>query len=114
MSNVRQIQSHQFDQEVLRASEPVLVDFFATWCPPCRVIGPILDRLSQEFAGQIKFLKINVDEAPDLAYRYGITGVPTLILFLKGQIVDTLVGLLPPDALRQRLNSVLTPHRQDT
>ncbi len=114
MSNVRQIQSHQFDQEVLRASEPVLVDFFATWCPPCRVIGPILDRLSQEFAGQIKFLKINVDEAPDLAYRYGITGIPTLILFHNGQIVDTLVGLLPPDALRQRLNSVLTPHRQDT
>jgi len=114
MSNVQQIQSHQFEQEVLRASEPVWVDFFATWCPPCRVIGPILDQLSQEFAGQIKFVKVNVDEAPDLAYRYGITGIPTLILFQNGQIVDTIVGLLPPDALRQRLNSVLTPHRQDT
>jgi len=97
-----------FEQEVIQATSPVLVDFYAPWCGPCKMLAPALESLAAEFAGRIKFAKVNVDEAGELAVRYGISGVPTLLLFNNGQVVDTLVGLAPPHTLKARLEAALS------
>lgn len=111
MKQVQEISAEQFEQEVLHSEIPVLVDFYATWCGPCRMIAPYLERLAEEFAGRIKFVKVDVDRAPELAYRYGIHAVPTLLVFSGGRTVDALVGVVPPAELRGRLLSVLSPKR---
>jgi thioredoxin 1 len=82
-----------FDREVLRASKPVLVDFYATWCGPCRMVTPILDQLAGERAGRAEIVKVDVDKVGDLAARYDIMGVPTVMLFDKGKVVNTFVGV---------------------
>ncbi len=106
MSNAREIGTETFQAEVLNSTTPVLVDFYAPWCGPCKMLSPILDSLSAEFAGRVKFVKVNVDDAPDLPNRYAITGVPTLILFEGGRVRDTIVGLVPARVLRTKLQSV--------
>lgn len=98
-----------FAMEVLQAAQPVLVDFYATWCGPCRMLAPVLEQLAGEFAGQVKFAKVDVDRAPGLATQYQITGVPTLLLFHNGRVVDEVVGLAPLGALRARLRAVAGP-----
>jgi len=103
MSNVIHVTTEQFENEVLRSTQPVLVDFYATWCPPCKMLSPVLDKLADEFAGRVKVVKVNVEEEFSLAARYGISGVPTLMLFKGGVIVDTMVGLLHPLALKAKL-----------
>jgi thioredoxin 1 len=103
MNTIIELEEQSFEQEVAQAGLPVLVDFYATWCGPCKMVAPMLEKLAGEFAGRIKFAKVNVDEAGPLAGRFGITGVPTLILFQRGQIADTIVGLLPPASLKARL-----------
>jgi thioredoxin 1 len=92
MNNITELTETSFETEVLRASGPVLVDFYAPWCGPCKMLAPLLEQLAGELAGQVKFAKMNVDEASNLADQYGITGVPTLMLFRGGQVADQVVG----------------------
>jgi thioredoxin 2 len=94
-----------FDEEI-NASVPVLVDFWAPWCGPCRMVSPLVERAGREHAGQLKVVKLNVDEAPHISERYQIRGIPLLVLFRDGSEVDRLVGAVP----QARLNEWLEPH----
>jgi thioredoxin len=99
--NVSVLSTANFEEEVLRASEPVLVDFWAEWCPPCRMIGPLIDALATEYKGRVKVAKLDVDGSPDLAARYGVQSIPSLLLFREGKVVDQRVGALPrPELVR--------------
>ncbi len=89
------ITKENFEQEVLNSNIPVLVDFWATWCGPCRMMAPIVDEIAEEKAGQVKVAKIDIDQQPDLASRYGIMSIPTLVLFKNGEAVQKSVGLRP-------------------
>ena len=100
MKNIIELNETNFEPEALAASGPVLVDFYASWCGPCKMLAPFLEQLAGEFTGKIKFAKLNVDEAPEVAGRYDITGVPTLILFRNGEAVDQIVGFPAPRALK--------------
>jgi len=106
--NVKAIAEANFDTEVLQAGQPVVVDFFATWCGPCKTLAPRLDKLAGEFGDRIKFVAIDVDQAQTLAANYKVEGVPTLLFFgPDGKVVDASVGLLSADALRAKLESLL-------
>jgi len=108
-ANVKLITEGQFDAEVIQSPSPVVVDFYATWCGPCKRLSPMLDELAGPLASKIKFVKINVDEAPQLAQRLEIQGVPTLVFFKNGKVVDSLVGLPPADTLKTHLDSLAGP-----
>lgn len=96
-----------FDTEVLQSSVPVLVDFWAVWCGPCRAIAPHVDAISQEYAGRAKVVKVNVDEEPELALRYGIQSIPTLLFFKDGKVQDMIVGVVPKQTIVQKLEALL-------
>jgi thioredoxin 1 len=106
MSQVAEITAEQFDAEVMQSSSPVLVDFYAPWCGPCKMLAPMLDGLAGEFDGKVKFVKVNVDDAQALAGKYQITGVPTLMFFQNGEVADTLVGMASPAALKSKLEAM--------
>ncbi|WP_342380614.1 thioredoxin [Myxococcus stipitatus] len=97
----------QFQHEVLEAQEPVLVDFTATWCPPCRAISPILETLASEYRGRLKVTQINVDDHQETAERYGIRALPSLLLFKEGKVVQQLVGARPRARLEEELRAHL-------
>jgi len=92
MSNLQHFDGPTFETDVLEASEPVVIDFYADWCGPCRAMSPIIEQVAAEFAGRIKVGKLDVDENQELAIRYGVMGIPTLGLFRDGKMVDRLVG----------------------
>jgi len=106
MDKINKVKTKDFEEEVLNAKEPVLVDFYATWCPPCKMLSPILEELAEEFKDKIKFVKVDVDEEYSLAERYGIRGVPTLMLFKDGIVKDVVVGLIPKGALKTRVKQI--------
>jgi thioredoxin 1 len=107
MSKAQAVTDSDFKKEVLEASVPVLVDFWATWCGPCQAMGPVVDTVAGENEGTVKVLKINVDENPLTPAQYGVRGIPTLILFNKGEIVDRLVGSQPKGSVDSLLKKVI-------
>ena len=108
-ANVKLITEGQFEAEVVQSPLPVVVDFYATWCGPCKRLSPMLDELAGPLTSKIKFVKINVDEAPNLSQRFGIQAIPTLIFFKNGNVADKLMGLPSEDALKTRLESFAGP-----
>ena len=96
-----------FDAEVLQASAPVLVEFWAEWCGPCRMIGPFLEDLAADMAGRVTVAKVNIDENPQTPMKYGVRGIPTMILFKDGQVAATKIGALPKSKLYEWVESVL-------
>ena len=108
--NVKAIAAADFAAEVTHAGQPVVVDFFAPWCGPCKTLAPRLDKLAGEFGDRIKFVSINLDQAQNLARELNVQGVPTLFFFgADGKLADTSVGLLAADALRAKLEQLLKP-----
>ncbi len=97
----------EFDEKVLKAEKPVLVDFWAEWCQPCKMIAPIVDELSGEYDGQMDFAKLDVDSNPKTAMNYGVRGIPTLLIFKGGQPVEQIVGAVPKGALKRKIDSTL-------
>ena len=106
-SGLLQVNDGNFSTEVLQASLPVLVDFWATWCGPCKSIGPLVEELAKEFEGRVKVAKMNVDENPATPSQYGIRGIPTLILFKDGKVVDQIVGAVPKTRLTALVEKAL-------
>ena len=106
-ANVKHITDAEFDAEVTRATLPVVADFYATWCGPCRQLAPTLDALADQYAGKIKFVKVNVDESPKLAQQFRVEAIPTLLFFKDGKLANTSVGLLTKPDLIGRLDSLL-------
>lgn len=107
MSSVTAVTDATFQQEVITSELPVLVDFWAPWCGPCRMVGPIVDELATQYAGQVKVVKLNTDDNPGIASHYGIRSIPTLILFKAGQAIDTVVGAVPKATLATTLDKHL-------
>ena len=96
-----------FDEHLAGTEGPILVDFWASWCAPCRVIAPWLEELAEELAGRVRFAKINVEDNGDLVNRFGISSIPTLILFHQGKVVDQMIGAAPKDQIRRMVQKYL-------
>ena len=101
------VTSANFDNDVLKSDKPVLVDFWAEWCGPCRAVAPILEEIAAENAEKIKVVKLNTDEEPSLAMKYGITSIPTMNVYVNGQVVKTIIGAKPKPALLKELEAYL-------
>jgi len=104
---VVQLTDDSFESEVKQSSVPVLIDFWASWCAPCKAIGPVVDQLADEFEGQVKICKLNVDENPATPGQFGVRGIPTLILFKDGEVVDQVVGAVPKNQLEGLIKKAL-------
>ncbi|MDH3626582.1 MAG: thioredoxin [Acidobacteriota bacterium] len=107
MSQVVELNDSNFDNEVMQADQPVLVDFSATWCGPCKKLEPIVDELAGDYEGRVKIGKVDVDKAPNTAAKFGVMSVPTLILFQGGQVKDQMVGLHSKQSLSDKVDRVL-------
>lgn len=103
MARLVEVTDATFEEEVINSESPVLVDFWADWCAPCKMIAPLVEELSEEFDGQVKFAKLDVDSNPKTATNYGVRSIPTLLIFNGGQPVDQVVGAVPKSVLKRRL-----------
>ena len=101
--NVIQISDAEFDAKVLKSSTPVLVDFWAEWCAPCRALTPVIEDLAKTHAGKVQVGKMNIDEQPNTAGKYAVRAIPTMLLFKGGQVVEQIVGMMPKAALKEKL-----------
>ena len=106
--NVVHTDDQGFDQTVLQSAEPVLVDFWAPWCGPCRAIAPIVEELADQYAGRLRAVKVNVDESPDVSGRFGIQSIPSLVFFSNGQEVGRIIGAVPRPQLVNAVEKVLS------
>jgi thioredoxin 1 len=104
---VLEVNDATFDQEVLKSELPVLVDFWAVWCGPCKAIAPIIDALAVKYAGKLKIAKVNVDENGATPSRFGIRGIPALLLFKGGTVADQVVGFVPQEAIEEKIQRIL-------
>jgi len=107
MSSIKQVSEANFDQDVLKSDTPVLVDYWAEWCGPCRMIAPVLEEVSRDYAGRVQVAKLNVDDNQAIAQRFGVRGIPTLMLFRNGAVIGTSVGALSKSQLTLFLDSHL-------
>ena len=103
MHNVKELSDHDFEAEVLQSTEPVLIDFWAPWCGPCRMIAPLVEELATENADAVKVAKINIDESPSTAATYGVSSIPTLMIFKNGEVIDRFVGVQPKSRLQDAI-----------
>jgi len=109
------VTSNDFDARVLGSDQPVVVDFWAEWCGPCKMMAPVLDDLAEELQGTVEFAKLDVDQSPEIPARYGVGGIPTLIVFRSGEEIGRLVGFAPKPDLRQKLGSIIgSPLRENS
>ncbi|HDK17242.1 MAG TPA: thioredoxin [Nitrospirae bacterium] len=104
---VTNVTQDSWDAEVLQSPDLILVDFWAAWCGPCKMVAPMVEELAREYEGKARFVKLNTDENPDLASRYKIRGIPTLMFFKKGEIVEQIVGVVPKAQLKVKIDSLL-------
>jgi thioredoxin 1 len=102
-----QLTDNGFEKDVLKSSKPVLVDFWAPWCGPCRMLGPIVEEIAKEYAGKVVVGKMNTDENPDTASRYNISAIPTMLLFKGGQVVEQMVGVHSKKDIKEKLDALL-------
>ncbi|RNC84683.1 MAG: thioredoxin [Balneola sp.] len=107
MANTVEFNDSNFEQEVLNSDQPVLVDFWAEWCGPCRMIGPVVEEMAGEYAGKAKIGKVNVDHNPEVSVKYGIRSIPALLIFKDGQVVDQIIGAVPKTHLTKQLDAQL-------
>jgi thioredoxin 1 len=105
--NVAEISDADFEAEVLKSSLPVLVDFWAPWCGPCKSIAPVLEEIARDFAGKLKIVKVNVDENPKTPTSYNVKGIPNLVFFKGGKVVEQVIGAVPKDQLLNAINKIL-------
>lgn len=101
------VADQNFEQEVLKSDLPVLVDFWAPWCAPCRIVSPIVEELAKEYAGKVKVAKLNVDVNPQTAAKYGIMSIPSLLIFKKGEVAKTMIGAAGKENLKKGIEEVL-------
>lgn len=99
MGNVLELNDSTFEAEVVNSSTPVLVDFWATWCGPCRKLGPVVDEIAESYDGKVKFVKVNVEESLETAKKYSISGLPSLLVFKNGEAVERMAGLMPKSTI---------------
>ncbi len=104
---VGEVGDRDFEAEVLNSKIPVLVDFWAVWCAPCRMIAPAVEKIARDYAGRLKVAKLNVDDNPQTAMRYQVQGIPTLLLFKGGRVIDRIVGAVPEPLLRGKVDAAL-------
>nr|QVY58208.1 thioredoxin [Eucheuma denticulatum] len=109
---VSQVEDSSFSKEVIHSNLPVLVDFWAPWCGPCRMVAPVVDAIAEEYQDRIKVVKINTDKNPTTATEYGIRSIPTLMIFIKGQRVDTVIGAVPKTTLCNTIDKHLSNKNQ--
>jgi thioredoxin 1 len=107
MSKPADVTDGTFEAEVLKADQPVLVDFWAPWCGPCRMVAPVVEELSEEYSGKVKFLKLNTDDNMNTAATYGIRSIPTLLMFKGGQPIDQIIGFRPKGDLKKVIDKAL-------
>ncbi len=107
MADVKQVSDESFDSEVLKSDLPVLIDFWAPWCGPCKAIAPVVEELAKEYAGRLKVVKMNVDDNPQTPSRYGVRGIPNLIVFKGGQVQDQIIGAVPKAQLVKAVSRVV-------
>lgn len=107
MSKAEKFTDDSFQEDVLKSEKPVLVDFWAEWCGPCKMIGPVVEEMAGEYEGQAKIGKVNVDENPEISTKYGIRSIPSLLIFKDGEVVDQIVGAVPKSQLKKQLEAQL-------